>query len=466
VIFPGPVLDLLARAGNRPVFEDGDRVVGAAEMLSLIRRATAGLRAAGVHPGNGVAVLLGVTPEAFAAIIAAHVTGARVTGIRPGLAAPQVAHLLRDVDHAVVDRPLDGAVQTLPLGALLERRDDGATPVPAGRPDDVARVIHTSGSTGDPKGCEQTYAAMSAAWNLFPDRWPPAIREIAGCLERYLVFGTLSSQVMLEYGLLTLAAGGTMIAADPARGGHAAAIERHRATASVCTVPGLYRTIRSERDLTTLRALMVSGSPADPARLREALDVLGPVVFNGYGQTETGMIAMQTPAELAHRPESVGRPAVDVEIRDGELYVRTPAQARGYRGDPRESAAVFGDGWVRTRDLARLDADGYLYLLGRARDVIIVNANIQYAGPIERVLAAAPNVAEAYVVGAPDEETGEAVHAFVVPARGESVDADVLRAAVRDRLGPASVPATVTVIAEVPVAPSGKPDKRALLGAV
>ncbi|GIJ43147.1 AMP-dependent synthetase [Virgisporangium aliadipatigenens] len=458
--FPGPLLDLLAKAGDRPVFEHGERVVGADELLSLIRRATGGLHARGIAPGDGVGVLLGVTPEAFAAIVAAHVTGARVVGVRPGLAAPQVRHLLGDTKAAIVDAPHEIPVPAIPIGDLIAAPETDAAP--AGRATDVARVIHTSGSTGDPKGCEQTYAAMGAAWNLHPDRWPPAIRELARHLERYLVFGTLSSQVMLEYGLLTLAAGGRMVAAAPVREGpfHAVAIERHRATASVITVPGLYR-MRAR--LQTLGALLVSGSPADPARLRQALDVLGPVVFHGYGQTETGMIAMQTPAGIAERPESVGEPAVEAEVRDGELFVRTPAQARGYRGDPDETKDVFVDGWVRTRDLARIDPDGYLYLLGRARDVIIVNANIQYAGPIERVLAAQPNVAEAYVVGAPDERTGEAVHAFVVPTEGGNVDAELLRAAVRDRLGPASVPSTVTTIGEVPVAPSGKPDKRALL---
>ncbi|MEE3920870.1 hypothetical protein V2I01_29925 [Micromonospora sp. BRA006-A] len=104
----------------------------------------------------------------------------------------------------------------------------------------------------------------------------------------------------------------------------------------------------------------------------------------------------------------------ELSIRDGEgrpatereLFVRTPAQAASYWNDPAESAEVFVDGWVRTRDLARLDSDGYLHLLGRIRDVGIVQANLVYAGPIERILAADPTVAEAYVVGRPDDATG------------------------------------------------------------
>jgi fatty-acyl-CoA synthase len=118
---------------------------------------------------------------------------------------------------------------------------------------------------------------------------------------------------------------------------------------------------------------------------------------------------------------------------------------------------------VRTRDLGRLD-DGYLYLTGRAREVIIVDAMPVYAGPIERVLAAQPGVDQAYVVGAPDDRRGESVHAFVVPRAGRSPDRAALRAAVRGELGELSVPQTITELAEVPVAASGKPDKAALLG--
>jgi fatty-acyl-CoA synthase len=468
-VWPQPVLDLLATGDDRPVFEDGDRIVTAAQMSALVRRIAAGLRGAGAGPGTGIALRLGVTAEAFAATIAAFAVGARVSGISPGLTPAQLAHLLATDDALLVDEDL--------LADLVAAPDDGGPVRAAGRPDDVARIIWTSGSTGNAKGCAQTYAAMSAAWAPYPCRWPPAVAELATRLERYLVFGSLSSQVMLEYGILTLASGGTLVAARPP--GFPAMIPRHRATASVITVGKLHQLVRDQRrdpvDLSTLRALLVSGSPLEPGRLTEALDVLGPVIFHGYGQTETGMISMVTPAEMLAHPgalASVGRvPAVTtLSIRDaggrpaaeGELFVRTPAQASAYWADPAETAGVFADGWVRTRDLARLDADGYLHLLGRLRDVIIVNANLVYAGPIERALASDPAVAEAYVVGRPDELTGEAVHAYVVPAAGRTPDADALRRRVAEALGEASVPRTLRLIGQVPLAPSGKPDKRAL----
>jgi fatty-acyl-CoA synthase len=458
-VWPQAVLDLLAVGDDRPVFEHGDRIVTAAEMYGLIRRIAAGLRARGIGPGDGVALLLGVTPEAFAATIAAFAVGARVAGVRPGLTDEQLAHLLSENESVLI--------RDERLPELLTAPDDGVPLVAAGRPADIARIIYTSGSTGNPKGCTQTYAAMTATWTAHPDRWPPAIRELAGRLQRYLVFGSLASQVMLEYGVLTLAAGGVLVVAHPPA--FPDSFVRHRATASVITVGKLHQLIRDQRanpaDLSSLRALMVSGSPLDPGRLREAIEVLGPVIFHGYGQTEAGLIAMVSPSEMidsAAALASVGRPAVEVDLRDGELYVRTPGQGCGYWADPRESAEVFVDGWVRTRDLATIGDDGYLRLLGRVRDVIIVNANLIYAGPIERTLAGNPEVAEAYVIGRPDEVSGEAIHAYVVPRAGAGPDPEVLRELVAGRLGAAAVPQTVTVIDKVPIAASGKPDKSAL----
>ncbi|UZN01718.1 class I adenylate-forming enzyme family protein [Cellulomonas sp. S1-8] len=460
-VWPQPVLDLLTRDPARPVFEDGDRVVSAGEMADAVARTVAGLRATGVGPGVGVALDLGVSPEAFAATLAAFTVGARVCGLPPGLAPAQRTDLLARADIALV-------VDDDRLAHLLTTPADGP-PVAAGRHPDVARVTWTSGTSGRPKGCVQTYASLTATWAAHPAQWPPAVAALAPRLQRYLVVGSLSSQVVLEYAVLTLAAGGVLVAARPP--GFPDAITRHRATASVITVGRLHQLVRAQRehpaDLSTLRALLVSGSPLAPARLAEALEVLGPVVFHGYGQTETGMIAMVTPDEMLATPAvraSVGRPptTVDVQVRDGELWVRTPGQASGYWDDPTETAEVFVDGWVRTRDLGEVDTDGYVHLRGRARDVVIVDAQLVHAGAVERVLAQDPAVAEAYVAGRPDDDTGEAVHAWVVAAHGSVPDADALRDRVARALGTVAVPRTVTVVDHVPLAPSGKPQKSAL----
>jgi fatty-acyl-CoA synthase len=454
-LWPQPLLDAIATRGPAPLFEHGDRVVSGDEMMSLISRIASGLRASGVRPGDGVVMHLGVAPETFAAIVAAFAVGARVAGVR----TDQLQHVVTTSGGLLIDDSR--------LPSLLAF--DEQPLVVAGRPDDIARIVYTSGSTGLPKGCCQTYAAISRREQAEPSRWSPGTRAFAERMSRFLVFGSLSAQVMFEYSVLAVAAGGVLVAAEPPI--YPEAVAKLRATAGVIPVGRLHQLVKSQRaepaDLSSLRGLMVSGSPIEPARLADALDVLGPVLFNGYGQTEAGLIAMITPDELLSSPSllsSVGKPpdGVAAEVRDGELYVRTPWQSSYYFDDPAETAEVFVDGWVRTRDLASFSQDGYLRLKGRARDVIIVQAELVYAGPIERVLASSPAVAEAYVVGRPDEDSGEAVHAFVVAAPDRTPSVAELRALVAERLGPKAVPVTVNLIDAVPVAPSGKPDKNAL----
>jgi acyl-CoA synthetase (AMP-forming)/AMP-acid ligase II len=330
-------------------------------------------------------------------------------------------------------------------------------------PDDIARLTFTSGSTGQPKACAHSYRAVSLAYR--PDRWPPALARLLNDFHRCLVHQNLAGPVMFTYLGRCLVVGGTVVMPDGLA--LAEAIERYRITATMMPPARLHQVLASPADLSSLRAVVLGGSPASPGLLRAATERLGPAVWQGYGQGEAGVISMLTPEDIvAGRVTSVGRPlpAVEVRVQDGEILVRSPHMMTGYWNDPELTAQVLQDGWLRTRDLGHLDADGHLVLTGRARDVIMVNAEVCYAGAIERVLAGHPDVAQAYVVGAPDPQTGEAVHAFVVPAGDRAPDPDALIGLVRERLSANSVPKTVTVIRDVPEGASGKPDKRALLG--
>ncbi|TYK49115.1 class I adenylate-forming enzyme family protein [Actinomadura decatromicini] len=494
-LFPRPLIGALLESPRTAAFEHGDRLVTRGGLLELAGTMAGALRDAGLGPGDGVAVRTGVSPEAFAAHLAAHIRGCRVVGVRPGYPPGQLAHVLRaGVDALVVDRSTGtpgllaaaGPVKVLRLDELAASRRPTLDVM--ARPDDAALLAYTSGSTGRPKGCAVTYRALSAHWAWQPDRWGPVAAAFADAFERYLLFGTLASMVVLEFLAPCLLGGGTaVIPEDDGRPLFPYAVERYGITGSIVTVPRFGRMLDLLRgddapDVRSLRALMVSGSPLGPNRLAEAAERLGPVVYNGYGQTEAGSVSMLTPADVAAgRLTSVGRPhpGVEVSVRDehrratptgvtGEIHVRSPYQMTGYWDDPGETGDVLRYGRLRTRDLGHLDADGYLHLDGRTRDAVMVNAMVVYAGPIERVLAGHRDVAEAYVAGAPDEETGEAVHAFVVPARGRAPDDAALAemaALVRDELGDDNVPRTITVVPGVPAAPSGKPDKRALLTA-
>jgi acyl-CoA synthetase (AMP-forming)/AMP-acid ligase II len=459
-LFPAPVLAALRAAPGRPAIEAGSRTVSCGELLAMVRRGVAGLRDAGLGSGTGVGMVLSLSPEGYAAHLAAHALGCRVAAARPGWSPPQLAHALRgQVDAVVADLPVD--LPVLSLGELLARSGRGGGVPALGRPDDIARLTYTSGSTGQPKACAHTYRAMSLAYR--PDRWAPALARLMTHFERCLIHGNLASPVMFTYLGRCLVAGGTVVLPD----GLALpeAIERHRITSTLMPPARLHQVLRSRADLSRLRAVVLGGSPASPQLFRAATERLGPIVWQGYGQGEAGVIAMLTPDDIAAgHVTSVGRPmpGVEVAIRDGEVCVRSPHMMAGYWNDPAQTQEVIRDGWLHTRDLGHLDSAGLLYLTGRARDVIMVNAEVCYAGAIERVLAAHPQVAQAYVVGAPDPETGEAVHAFVVPAGDQAPDRERLVALVRERLSANSMPKTITVIRDVPLGVSGKPDKSAL----
>ncbi|RVX42438.1 acyl-CoA synthetase (AMP-forming)/AMP-acid ligase II [Nonomuraea polychroma] len=494
MLFPHPLLDALRAAPGTSAFEHAGRTVSRGELLDLIRRLAGALADAGLGPGRALAVRTALTPEAFAAHMAAHALGCRVVGIPSGHTPAQLAHVLgMDVDAVLVD-PSTAAPElmvkpALSLGPcaeavdLLAHPDDGRPLTVQGRPDDVAALMFTSGSTGRPKGCAITYRALSEHWAWQPRTWGPFAAAFARDFERYLLFGTLASMVVMEFVAPCLLGGGTaVIPEEDGRPPFPYAIERHRITGSIITVPRLFQMLRllEERpaDVGSLRALMVSGSPISAKRLAAAAERLGPVVYQGYGQTEAGNVAMLTPEHIAagRGLDSVGRPhpGVEISVRDedgwelppgltGEIHVRSPYVMAGYWGEEEETRDTLRDGWLNTRDLGHLDDSGFLHLAGRTRDVIMVNAMVVYAGPIERVLASHPDVAEAYVTGAPDEDTGEAVHAFVVPPPGRIPDPSALSALVRAELGEDSGPKTITTVAGVPVSTGGKPDKRALL---
>ncbi|MBM9505669.1 class I adenylate-forming enzyme family protein [Actinacidiphila acididurans] len=496
-VFPRPLVDAFLADPGAPAFEFRSQPVSRGRMVELIRDCVAGLRAHGLGPGSAVAVTTAVTPAGFAAHMAAHLLGCRVTALRPGLTPAQLRHVLTwSPDGVIADDTTAGpqlAEAAHPAPVLDIDRDllapaplTGDELTPKGDPDAVALITLTSGSTGMPKGCAQTYGSFREHWAWNPDRHSPVIRRLGARYGRFLLFGTLTSAVMLEHLALSLYSGGTAVIPEP-RAVFPEVFQEHRITACLCTVPRLYAILDDLRardvDVSSLRALLVAGSPLPPHRLAEAVDRLGDAVLQGYGQTETGMLALLPTEELAAHGASVldavGRPlpGIGLSVRGpdgtelptggtGEIWVRAGGQMSGYWQDEEQTREVVQDGWIRTRDLGSFGTDGFLRLVGRARDVIFVNAILYYAGAIEAALAAHPDVDQAYVVAAPDEHTGEAAHAFVVPAPGRVPALDALRAAVRSALGEAAIPSTITVLDTVPVAPSGKPDKKALLARV
>ena len=264
-----------------------------------------------------------------------------------------------------------------------------------------------------------------------------------------------------------------------------ATVDAERLTSTFVTPPMLYEVLDHPdlpgADFSAMFMFNVGAGPAAPARLRQAIARFGPCLRIVYGLSEAVVIcALPGLTEDPQHPErlrSCGRPYGDVtvEIRDadgrvlpsgddGEVWVRTKLSFAGYHGRPELTAETLVDGWVRTRDIGHLDADGYLYLVDRLQDRILTRARSWpiYSRPIEDVLAGHPEVRAAAVIGVPDPVAGELPYAYVVPAPGASVTGEELIALVVRELSETWAPGAVEFVDALPLNRSAKVDKRAL----
>jgi long-chain acyl-CoA synthetase len=364
-------------------------------------------------------------------------------------------------------------------------------------PDDDATIFYTSGTTGRPKGAVGTHRnSASNLMNLFfvSSRTALRVGGEAGpsTPNRYLLsvplFHATGCQAIL---VVNTAAGGTLVMMhhfDPERA--LELIERERVT-TFGGVPTMVMRVLDSPDFTTrdtssVRNVSYGGAPAPPElvrRITAAFPIGQP--GNGYGMTETSAAtAMNSGPDYVARPESVGQavPTVDVAIVPedfegtspdpdrpsgpevtGELWIKGPNVVRGYWNRPVETAAVFTDGWVHTGDVARIDDEGFIYIVDRAKDVIIRGGENIYSVEVEAALFEHPAVADCAVIGVPHPVLSEEVGAVIVPRPGMSVTAEELSAHVAERLAGYNVPAHYYFTDEpLPRNPAGKVLKREL----
>jgi acyl-CoA synthetase (AMP-forming)/AMP-acid ligase II len=339
-------------------------------------------------------------------------------------------------------------------------------------------VLYTGGTTGRPKGVvlsQRAFATMAltalAEWEV-----PGEPRYLAASPITHAA-GTLVVPVLLRGGTVHLHR-----TFDPGR--YLDTIARERITFCFGVPAMVYALLAhpalKTADTTSLRTFVYAASPMSPARLEEALERIGPVFLQFYGQTEStglGTVLWRRDHDPAvpGRLRSCGRPvaSIRVQLRDddgaqvadgdvGEICLRGPSVMDGYWRQPELTAEALRGGWLHTGDMATRDGDGFLAIVDRRKDMVVSGGYNVFPREIEDVLSAHPAVAAAAVIGVPDERWGEAVKAIVVLRADGAASAGELIEAVRKRKGPVYAPKSVDFVDVIPLTPVGKADKRAL----
>ncbi|MFJ2219172.1 long-chain fatty acid--CoA ligase [Streptomyces anulatus] len=476
-----------ARHPDRTAVVDGDLRVTYRALWQDALRLAARLRAEGVETGDRVALLLPNSadfPRAYYAVLAA---GATVVPVHALLIADEVAHVLRhsgcravitaDPLTALAEAAVTGTgIRVLPADCDGPAALEGA--VPRG-PDDTAVILYTSGTTGRPKGALLTHANLVMNATVCAQELFALTSEdvVLGCLPLFHSFGQSCAMNA------ALRAGAALVLTARFTGTDALALMEREAATVFMGVPTMYHALAEASAPDGPRPaglrLAVSGGAALPVALLERFEAaFDAVILEGYGLTETSPAATFNHPS-GRRPGTVGRPirgveaaVADAEIEDrvvtladgevGEVVLRGHNVFAGYLDDPVATAAVLVDGWLRTGDLGVKDAEGFLTIVDRKKDLIIRGGFNVYPREVEETLARHPGIAQVSVVGLPDEARGEEICAAVVPHPDVQIRPDDLVAWARERLGRHKYPRIVRVLGSLPLGPSGKVLKREL----
>lgn len=444
-----------------------DRTVSAGEARLAARQVAGDLQAAGVEPGHAVAVRLPNGPEAVLAMVAVWIAGGVFIPVNPR--APQA-----EVDHAIE--------ATAPV-AIVD--GDGVRPLRAGGPRryeaGVAFATWTSGTTGRPKAILHTHEGYLELLDrvLAPLRARPA--DPSRPPSPNLIPVSLALNAGIYNALFGLRAGAPLVIMDRFETAAFAELVRRFAIRSTVLPPAAIAMLNDDdavTDLGPLRYVRSITAPLSPLQARRFRARFGAFVLNGYGQAEIGEVIGWTAADAKEHPEKVGaagRPHAGVEVRVvgddgaevgvdeiGSLRVRPPSMAVGYATGEALDDRVDAGGFVDTGDLGRVDADGFVWIEGRAGDVINRGGNKVFPDQVEEVLRLSRAVADVAVAGVPDDRLGEVPVAFVVPAAGAGVDEAELEALCREHLVAYKVPVAFRRIDAVPRTEVGKVQRAAL----
>ncbi|MET7676527.1 AMP-binding protein [Streptomyces seoulensis] len=491
------ILDALRENPGREALVHGEHRLSAGEFRELVYRMAWAMQAQGIERGQTVTLLSGNLPEAMAVRYAANLIGAQVNHLYSKLSAEVQAAIVADVETRalVVDpRLADRAAEitaSVPVKSVLtlgpwDSADDllelaagqSAEPFPSrAEPDDICGIRHTGGTTGHPKGICTTFRQVQETRSA-----RPVTGEETG-EHRQLVATTIAHAAgMLADAVLET--GGTVVLLDDFEPAEVLrTVERERISHMWLLPPLLYQLLdhpdMAHTDTSSLRQVLYGGCQSSPTRIADAVRRLGPVLMQGYGQNEGGLISVLPQQD--HDPDDLALlrtagkilPSADVEIRDpegnvlpngehGEICVRSAMVMQGYWKQPRLTAEVLQDGWLHTGDVGFRDDAGYLTVVDRLKDMIVVVGGHVYTTELEDLLNTHPDVLQSAVFGVRDEDRMERVHAAVLLAPGATATDGDLRALVRAERGAMYEPARITFPSALPLTDVGKPDKKEL----
>ena len=479
-----------AKSPDKPVVVAAGDAWTYREVVAASHRAAASLCALGVAAGDRVAIMAHNTPEFIVAMVAIWRVGAVLVPVNHKLSAGEVGYiaahseamllLASDELRAVAVAGCPPSTRVLALddaaGPFAARMGEGETPVAATvarAADDPAQILYTSGTTGKPKGCVHTHGTVrnTAITSALTCSMVPSDRTL-------IAMPIWHAAPLNNFLMATLFVGGTLVLMrEYAPEAFVRTLQDERVTvyfgapvsfALPLSLPGGL----DGYDFSAVRALLYGGGPISAELSRHlAAAYRTDRFFQVYGMTEMGPGGtILYPEEQIAKAGSIGRaaqPGVDLRVvgadgaatragEVGEIWLRSPSLMQGYLGDPAATADAIEDGWYRTGDLVRVDADGYLFIVDRLKDMIVTGGENVYSKEVEDALHATGLVADCAVVGVPHPEWGETVVAAVVAPAGAVVDPSALAAALRSRLAAYKIPRRLLAVDALPRNPTGK----------
>lgn len=479
------------------------------EFEQSVGRFAQSLRDLGVEKGDHVALLLGNTPHYLISLYAVLRIGATAIPINPTYTPDEISYIVKNGDVKLIVA-LDLLLPLVEVGvsvfpsvkAYVICETSGETPEKVAALSDIAKektvlfsklvanehvaelvevaqddtavILYTSGTTGHPKG------AMLTHGNLFSNARDTANYLSFTADDRVIatlpVFHVFALTVVVNAPLIC---GATILLAPRFSPGDIFALAKSQKATVFAGVPTMYNFMYQFQgaevsDLETLRLAISGGASLPVALLYNFEQKFNVRISEGYGLSEASPVTCFNPLDRDRKPGSIGTSITNVENKVvdihgvelpvgevGELIVRGPNVMKGYYKMPEETANTLRDGWLYTGDLARMDEEGYFYIVDRKKDMINVGGFNVYPREVEEVLFAHDNVVEAAVVGYPDKDFGEAVHAYVV-LKDKTITEDELRAYCAEHLVKYKVPSVIQIIDELPKNTTGKILRRAL----